>query len=321
MYRSGPLRTIVHTTTRKRNILPLSSSQILALKVSTKTVSNQDETSQDNKSTNQKLRRYIHTTRKRYSCNTPMTFEPWTDEDIICVLQGTCMPGSTRYCRTNSMFGKLDLSDIMQGVPTTRKFSTLSGNAKISPIVRGYHSNSGRTSLTASKNPLLLFTNCSTGNDLQAEFVSRNSNITLSNVVNEFIQHRQYTLSSVQNTAETNNTTASDTPRQLTQREKLKRAVKEYGGTVVVFHVGISLASLGGFYLAVSSGLDMTVLLKSIGFSAEMVQSKLATGASTFVVAYAVHKMFAPVRIGITLTTCPFLVRYLRKVGVLKPPK
>ena len=39
---------------------------------------------------------------------------------------------------------------------------------------------------------------------------------------------------------------------QLTQRQKLQRAVKEYGSTVIVFHVAISLASLGGFYLAVS---------------------------------------------------------------------
>ena len=39
---------------------------------------------------------------------------------------------------------------------------------------------------------------------------------------------------------------------QVTQTQKLKRAVKEYGATVIVFHVGLSLASLGGFYLAVS---------------------------------------------------------------------
>ncbi len=39
---------------------------------------------------------------------------------------------------------------------------------------------------------------------------------------------------------------------QLTQRQKLQRTVKDYGATVVVFHIGISLMSLGGFYLAVS---------------------------------------------------------------------
>lgn len=39
---------------------------------------------------------------------------------------------------------------------------------------------------------------------------------------------------------------------KLSQRERLKRAVKEYGTTVIVFHVGISLVSLGGFYVLVS---------------------------------------------------------------------
>ncbi|KAK7068292.1 hypothetical protein SK128_012895 [Halocaridina rubra] len=39
---------------------------------------------------------------------------------------------------------------------------------------------------------------------------------------------------------------------QLTSRQKLQRAVKEYGVTVIVFHVTISLASLGICYLLVS---------------------------------------------------------------------
>ena len=39
---------------------------------------------------------------------------------------------------------------------------------------------------------------------------------------------------------------------KLTRTDKLKRAVKEYGITVVIFHIGISLLSLGGFYVAVT---------------------------------------------------------------------
>lgn len=38
----------------------------------------------------------------------------------------------------------------------------------------------------------------------------------------------------------------------LSKKEKLKKAVKEYGSTVIVFHVGISLISLGTCYLLVS---------------------------------------------------------------------
>lgn len=39
----------------------------------------------------------------------------------------------------------------------------------------------------------------------------------------------------------------------LSRAEKLKKAVKEYGSTVIVFHIGISLISLGTCYALVSS--------------------------------------------------------------------
>lgn len=55
--------------------------------------------------------------------------------------------------------------------------------------------------------------------------------------------------------------------------------------------------------------------------SAVEVNTRRAAGAATFVVAYAVHKVFAPARIAVTLTATPFIVRHLRKIGFLKPPK
>jgi hypothetical protein len=38
----------------------------------------------------------------------------------------------------------------------------------------------------------------------------------------------------------------------MSRKDKLKKAVKEYGSTVIIFHVAISLASLGTCYLLVS---------------------------------------------------------------------
>ncbi|XP_063699646.1 uncharacterized protein LOC134830184 [Culicoides brevitarsis] len=111
-----------------------------------------------------------------------------------------------------------------------------------------------------------------------------------------------------------------DDKKPLSKRDQLKRAVKEYGSTVIIFHIGISLASLGGFYLLVSSGLDVAALMDKLGVSAD-VSGKVMQGASTFVVAYAIHKLFAPLRISITLFSTPFIVRYLRLKGILKPPK
>ncbi|KAG9340644.1 hypothetical protein JZ751_021200 [Albula glossodonta] len=102
--------------------------------------------------------------------------------------------------------------------------------------------------------------------------------------------------------------------------QQLKKVFKEYGAVGVSFHVAISLVSLGMCYLAISSGIDMTAIFFKLGFSEAMVQSKMAAGTSTFVLAYAVHKLFAPVRISITLVSVPLIVRYFRKTGFFKPP-
>ena len=53
----------------------------------------------------------------------------------------------------------------------------------------------------------------------------------------------------------------------------------------------------------------------------EVGKSRVAAGASTVVMAYAVHKVFVPVRMSITLTATPFIVRYLRSRGILRTKK
>ncbi|XP_074875837.1 protein FAM210B, mitochondrial isoform X3 [Buteo buteo] len=55
--------------------------------------------------------------------------------------------------------------------------------------------------------------------------------------------------------------------KKLNKSQQLKQVFKEYGAVGVSFHVGISLVSLGIFYLAVSSGVDMTAVLFKLGFS------------------------------------------------------
>ncbi|XP_017004013.2 protein FAM210B, mitochondrial [Drosophila takahashii] len=112
--------------------------------------------------------------------------------------------------------------------------------------------------------------------------------------------------------------TQTATTVKLSKREQLKRAFKEYGATIIAFHVGISVISLGGFYLLVSSGINLMPVLEFLGIGSSAMAEKVATG-STFVVAFAVHKVFAPARISITLGTTPFIVRYLRSKGLLKP--
>ncbi|TMW46468.1 hypothetical protein DOY81_008452 [Sarcophaga bullata] len=102
------------------------------------------------------------------------------------------------------------------------------------------------------------------------------------------------------------------------KRDQLKQAFKDYGSTIIIFHVAISLVSLGSFYLLVSSGIDLVALLERLEFAPTALKSNIALGASNFVIAYAVHKVFAPVRISITLGATPFIVKYLRSKGLLK---
>ncbi|XP_006141954.2 protein FAM210B, mitochondrial [Tupaia chinensis] len=97
--------------------------------------------------------------------------------------------------------------------------------------------------------------------------------------------------------------------------QQLRKVFQEYGAVGVSLHIGISLISLGIFYMVVSSGVDMSAILLKLGFKESLVQSKMAAGTSTFVVAYAIHKLFAPVRISITLVSVPLIVRYFRKVS------
>ncbi|CAF96499.1 unnamed protein product [Tetraodon nigroviridis] len=107
---------------------------------------------------------------------------------------------------------------------------------------------------------------------------------------------------------------------KLSKTQQLKKVFKEYGAVGVSFHICISLVSLGMFYLLVSSGIDMAAVLCKLGFSEAMVRSRMAAGTSTFVLAYAIHKLFAPARISITLVSVPLIVRYFRKTGLFKPP-
>ena len=57
--------------------------------------------------------------------------------------------------------------------------------------------------------------------------------------------------------------TENKDPKILSRKDQLKRAVSQYGSTVIVFHVGISLVSLGFFYLVVSRYIIQKYFLKA----------------------------------------------------------
>lgn len=71
-------------------------------------------------------------------------------------------------------------------------------------------------------------------------------------------------------------------------------------------------------FLFCFSGVDFSSWLSKIPQSDG---AGAATAAAPFVVAYAIHKVLAPIRISITLISVPFIVKYLRRIGFVKPKK
>lgn len=65
------------------------------------------------------------------------------------------------------------------------------------------------------------------------------------------------------------------------------------------------------------SGVDVQAAIAYLGIKQA---SKTAAGAGTFVIAYGCHKVFAPVRLAITATATPVIVRYLRQLGWMRKP-
>ncbi|XP_032667601.1 uncharacterized protein LOC116842461 [Odontomachus brunneus] len=114
--------------------------------------------------------------------------------------------------------------------------------------------------------------------------------------------------------------TAPASSLMMSKRDRFRLMLKDYGGTMLVFHITISLISLGACYMVVVSGVDVTPFVQKITGGNEEVDTLLKT-STDFVIAYTVHKMFAPVRLSMTFGVTPLLVRYLRRIGLLKMPK
>eukprot|EP01134_Creolimax_fragrantissima_P005509 CFRG5509T1 len=68
-------------------------------------------------------------------------------------------------------------------------------------------------------------------------------------------------------------------------------------------------------------GFEVSELLSKIGFDTTDATWANST-ASNVVVAYAAHKIFAPIRIFLTVVSTPYVVKLGRSLGYIKvPPK
>uniref|UniRef100_A0A3Q2QSY1 Family with sequence similarity 210 member B n=1 Tax=Fundulus heteroclitus TaxID=8078 RepID=A0A3Q2QSY1_FUNHE len=185
---------------------------------------------------------------------------------------------------------------------------------------RSVHRGGGESAATELGKVAALFTGSSRGRSMPSRAASTGAATKRSEEQADSSKADHQEASSASSTEKNPGNTPEPEGGKPNKTQQLKKIFKEYGAVGVSFHIGISLMSLGMFYLLISSGIDMTALLCKLGFSEELVQSKMAAGTSTFVLAYAIHKLFAPVRISITVVSVPLIVRYFRKTGLFKPP-
>lgn len=89
-----------------------------------------------------------------------------------------------------------------------------------------------------------------------------------------------------------------------------KRSVSLYS-----LHVSLSDVYQLTYFCSMSSGVDVQAAITYLGIAQT---SRLASGASTFVIAYACHKLLLPLRLAITATATPLIVRYLQRLGWIK---
>ncbi|XP_066932220.1 protein FAM210B, mitochondrial-like [Clytia hemisphaerica] len=136
------------------------------------------------------------------------------------------------------------------------------------------------------------------------------------------IRHFQTSSNTLKESTSENDANETEQAPPKKKAGQLAKVFAEYGTTAVVFHTTISLTSLGICYTAVSSGIDVVALLQNVNLISESTaESKLASGAGTFVVAYACHKVFMPLRAFMTVSCTPIIVKKLRSMGLLKNAK
>ena len=104
-------------------------------------------------------------------------------------------------------------------------------------------------------------------------------------------------------------------PLKLSRTQKFKVLVKEYGPLAMGLYLTIGFISIGACYAVISVGVNVEGILNYFG----MEVSKKTAGFSTLAIAYLMHKLFLPLRIGLTIGGVPVIARYLRRKGWMKP--
>lgn len=103
---------------------------------------------------------------------------------------------------------------------------------------------------------------------------------------------------------------------QVTWRQRAKTFAIEYGRVGIATHIVLSALSFSVIYVGVSSGVDVTALLDSVGLSSS-VSDTTTNSAGSALIAYTIYKVVAPIRWPITFAVTPVVLRALRRRGYM----
>ncbi|POM65579.1 membrane protein [Phytophthora palmivora] len=108
----------------------------------------------------------------------------------------------------------------------------------------------------------------------------------------------------------------TDDIQRQSWRQRAKNFAIEYGRVGICTHIVLSLLSFSVIYVGVSSGVDVKAILNSVGLSTSISDST-TNSAGSFLIAYTLYKVLAPVRWPLTFAVTPVVLRALRRRGYM----
>lgn len=114
---------------------------------------------------------------------------------------------------------------------------------------------------------------------------------------------------------------SSKTKAGPTWKKKLKDFMMEYGRVGFCTHIVLSVTIFTVIFMLISVGINVQSLLIKLGMHDEKEAVREASWFGTFIIAYAIYKLIAPLRWPLTVFLAPVILRALRRKGYMLPDR
>ncbi|XP_015610437.1 uncharacterized protein C18orf19 homolog A isoform X2 [Cephus cinctus] len=100
--------------------------------------------------------------------------------------------------------------------------------------------------------------------------------------------------------------------------QRMKQMTKDYWHILIPVHVITSIGWMSLFYIAAKNGVDIVGIMEYMKLSEKYLEMLRGSSAGHWAVAYALYKVFTPLRYTITVGGTTLSIRYLNRWGYLK---